>query len=206
MKIDKSRLNVAQIFLVYMTLVGDVEKTALALDLDPALVSELAKEEGWSEKIKRCSMMSKGDNPGDWERAQNRALNFVQAHRVRLFVDRMIAHLEQTDVKEFFDTDREVNGRLVKGAPNVKFVTELSAALEKVHSLSYHALGDTLGERKDRSSETEVTAASLHTALIAALSSQDLSGQESDLLVREVAQTIESAQQLPPAAPDQTAP
>lgn len=198
LKIDKSRLNVSQIFLVYMTLVGDVGRTALALDLDPKLVEQLADEEGWSEKIKRCTMMSRGEDPGDWERAQNRALNFVQAHRVRLLIDRMIQHFESKPVSEFLEGEREVNGRVVKQPPQVKFVAELTAALEKVHALSYHALGDTLGERKDRASEGEMTAASLHTALIAALNTQCLAGQESDLLVREVAQTIETVKQLPP--------
>ena len=205
MKIDKSKLNVAQIFLVYMTLIGDVQKTALALDLDPELVSQLAAEEGWAEKIRRCTMMSKSESPGDWERAQNRALNFVQAHRLRLLLDKVFQYFEARDAAEYLETEREISGRAVRPSIGVKFFTDLASALEKVHALSYHALGDTLGERKERDhgSDGEITTANLHTALIAALSSQSVAGKDSDLLVVEAAKTLDTLRELPAPVPVQ---
>src|SRR6185503_17950727 len=92
--------DVAQIFLVFMALVGDAEKTAIALDLKPEFVRELANQHQWSEKVARISVLSKSGKPGDWERAQNRALNFVQCHRLRRAIDLQLAHLESMEIKD----------------------------------------------------------------------------------------------------------
>src|SRR4026208_1606531 len=97
MKLDKSNLDVSQIFLVYMATIGDVVKTATALERSPEVVQALADNEGWVSKVRRISVMSKSEKPGDWERAQNRALSFVQGHSIRRLIDRMIKELTRMD-------------------------------------------------------------------------------------------------------------
>lgn len=170
-KIDTSKLDVAQIFLTYMSLVGCVEKVAAALDLDPAIVQGLADEFGWDVKLRRVSLMSKSGKPGDYERAQNRALNFVQAHRLRLVLDKMIAaysDLSPVDaVMKCASIDRE-------GVPHAsaRYFADVAAAMEKVQAMSYAALGDSLKERTERDANDEsggMTPNQLHAAVIAAL-------------------------------------
>lgn len=146
MAIDKSKLDVSAIFLGYMALVGDVEKTALAFDMLPADVAELAEAEGWANKIRRVSVMSKSEKPGDWERAQNRALCFVQAYQIRQLINRWTQHLLKMDVEEMLTetaTLDKVGGRHI----SARIISDLVTAAEACHRMSYNALGDTVTER-----------------------------------------------------------
>ena len=191
----KTRIDVSQCFLLYMTVIGDVEKTAAALDYDPAFVAWLAESEGWKEKVRRISVMSKGEKPGDWERAQNRALNFVQAHRVRTLIDRLLVNLLGMKSDELLDTfetrDRSGNST----GYSARFFADVMSALEKVHTLSYAALGDTAGERVKRAEgdDGEGSAGSIHAALIAALNNPAVSQKTSEALVLEAGEAISAA-------------
>lgn len=182
MKVDKTKLDVSQIFLVYMAVVGDVDKTALSLDLDPKIVQSLAQSEGWSEKIRRISYISKSSKPGEWERAQNRALNFVQAHRVRSLIDRLINHFAEQTPEEMVEKNKSR-----EDLPSAKFLSDLLSAAEKAHHLSYAALGDTVAEREGRVDEegNSVSAATIHASLIAALNNPAMAGISAEMLVKE---------------------
>lgn len=173
MNIDKSKLDVSQIFLVYMSLVGDVEKTAVALDMSPQLVEDLAESEGWRSKVSRLCVLSKGGKPGDYERATNRALNFVQAHQLRGVLSGMISHFSKLTLEDQLNELIITNKEGAPVAVSAKFFAELTTAMEKVQGMTYAALGDTLGERKDRdlSKDGELGADALHAAVIQALNS-----------------------------------
>lgn len=169
-KIDKSRLDVSQIFLCYMSLVGDCVRTAAALDMDPTVVEALAEEEGWLEKVRRISVMSKSGKPGDYERAQNRALNYIQAHRMRMTVDALLRSfdgLTPEEIVERFETLDKKGDRHI----SARFLADLAAASEKIQALSYAALGDSVKERVERAEtqDGDMTPDQLHAAVIAAL-------------------------------------
>lgn len=201
-KIDTSKLDVAQVFLTYMSLVGCVEKVAAALDMDPAIVQGLADEFGWDVKLRRVSLMSKSGKPGDYERAQNRALNFVQAHRLRLVLDKLIAaysDLSPLDaVMKCSSVDRE-------GVPHAsaRFFADVAAAMEKVQALSYAALSDSIKERTERDAENEsggMTPNQLHAAVIAALNNGGVTDPQA--LIAEQVPPADSAQcERTPAEP-----
>jgi hypothetical protein len=182
-KIDKSKFDVSQIFLVFMSLVGDVSKTAAALNLDPLIVQTLADEEGWTEKVRRISVMSKGGKPGDFERAQNRALNFVQAHRMRLIVDAMLQVFDGLTTEEVLAHMTMVD-KTGSGHISARFMADLSSASEKVHALSYAALGDTVKERVEREEgdDGEMNTNAIHAAVIAALNAPQLGPSTAKLL------------------------
>lgn len=186
----KSKTDVAQVFLVFMATVGDVDKTALALDLDPLFVGWLAEQEGWKEKVRRVSVMAKGGKPGDWERAQNRCLNFIQAHRVRMLIDRLLLSLIKMDEAAFLKNFQTVNDKCRNGT-SARFFADVMSALEKVHTLSYYALGDSVGERMQRADQegTDRSAADIHTALIAALNNP-LSHSSTEVLLEEAKQVV----------------
>jgi len=184
----KQRSDVAQIFLVFMATVGDTEKTALALELDPAFVQWLAIQEGWLEKVRRVSVMSKSGKPGDFERAQNRCLNFIQAHRVRMLLDRVLGELGKVTPEELCE---KLQTYTKSGQPviSARFFSDLTAALAKTHELSYHALGDSIGERMERAKDGhEHSANDIHAALIAALNNPALSQVSTQDIVLEASE------------------
>lgn len=169
-KLNKSAVDVSQIFLTYCALVGDLERTALALDLDPEFVRKLAEQEGWQSKIERVTLMSKSGKPGDWERAANRALCFVQAHQIRGLVDKMLQSFQGLTPEQIAErlSTYDKGGNMHVSA---RFLADLTAASQKAHEMSYAALGDTLGERKEREGEDgeQLNAHALHLAVISAL-------------------------------------
>jgi hypothetical protein len=179
-------LDVAQIFLTYISLVGDVERTAAALDLEPSIVESLAEQEGWITKVKRLSMMAGSGKPGDYERAQNRALNFVQAHRMRMTLDAMLRSFDgktPEEIVEMFQTLDKQGNRHLSG----RFLADLAAAAEKVHALSYAALGDSVKERVERAdpNDGEMTPNQIHAAVIAALNAPHAPRIASEVLEQE---------------------
>lgn len=186
MAIDKSKIDVSAVFLGYMALVGDAEKTALAFDLTPADVSELAEAEGWADKIKRVSVMSKSDKPGDWERAQNRALCFVQAYQIRQLINRWIHHFTGLDIEQLLARTSTVD-RSGSTHYSAKIVSDLVTAAEACHRMSYTALGDTVTERVDRKQATgeNPTAGDMHSAVIAMLNSHHNLPVTKELLIEE---------------------
>lgn len=189
-RLNKSSVDVSQIFLTYCALVGDSEKVAAALDLDPDFVRKLAHDEGWQTKIERICLLSKAGRPGDFERAQNRALSFVQAHQVRELIGRVVAKfrdMTEEEVLEAISTVAKDGSRHV----SARFFADLTASLEKAHALAYQALGDTAGERKDRTSDEsdEINASALHSAVIAALNNPKINSLE---VVAEVAKATDS--------------
>lgn len=193
-KIDTSKLDVAQIFLTYMSLVGCVEKVAAALDLDPAIVQGLADEFGWDVKLRRVSLMSKSGKPGDYERAQNRALNFVQAHRLRLVLDKLIAAYSDLTPEEAVLKSATVDKDRLPHASS-RYFADLAAAVEKVQALSYAALGDSLKERTERDPNDDsggMTPNQLHAAVIAALNNGGVADPKA--LVDEHVPSADSAQ------------
>ena len=192
----KQRSDVAQIFLVFMATIGDVEKTALALELDPAFVTWLAEQEGWSEKVRRVSVMSKGGKPGDWERAQNRCLNFVQAHRVRTLIDRLLLELGKVPVEELPGKFKTVDRFGKDKGVSARFFADITAALDKVHMLSYYALGDSVGERIKRTEDEggDRSVNDIHAALIQALNSPNVGHETSEALVLEASAAISAEQ------------
>lgn len=196
MKIDKSKIDVAAVFLIFMAVCGDVQKTAAALDLDPKIVEALAEQEGWNEKIRRISLLSKSEKPGDWERAQNRALAFCQAHRIRRLIDRLILKFEGMSNNQLEDAlcTKSPNG--LRGNLSARFFSDLASAAEKAHHLAYTALGDTVQERQASEDGDSGSAAKLHAALISALNNPAMAGKESELLVKEASDVIVESKKL----------
>lgn len=196
--VDKSKLDVVKIFLHYVASVGDVERTALACDLSAEVVRSLVLSEGWEDKIKRITLVSKsgGLQAGDFERMQNRAVAWVQGHRLRQVMDRVVCRLHEMEVDdviaELTKTDRDGNKSM-----SARLFSDLAKAIETVNGLCFAALGDTVPERKPASAGGAASAAELHASLIAALNSPTARKLPSDTLVTDVAQAIDSVPNCP---------
>lgn len=139
-------------FLLYATFCGDIERTAHALNISGAAVLKVAEDEGWNKKLAGIIELKRSNKPGDVERAINRALNFVQAHQFRLFVQRVISRV--TGFTEDELRDYLLTGFTKEGKSFAKLTTralaDLASAMEKAQAMSYLALNDTAQERIKR--------------------------------------------------------
>lgn len=140
-------------FLLYAVFCGDVARTAHALDIAPHLVEGLARENGWDAKLKPIIDLKASTRAGDVERAVNRALNFVQAHRYRLFLQNILkkmSDMTDNDVEDYIFGRTQDKDGVVKHTLTAKGMADMATALEKCHALTYLALNDTATDRRDR--------------------------------------------------------
>jgi hypothetical protein len=168
-----------QAFLLYATFCGDLEKTAHALNVRPVEVLRMVDEEGWNERLKAILELKKSGRPGDIERAINRALNFVMAHKFRLFLERVLFRLTGMNETEF--EEHLLMSQTKEGASFPKLSTralaDLASAMEKAQAMTYHALNDTAPERvKRKVAEDDSTAGGeLHARIAEAMAQVKLS-------------------------------
>jgi hypothetical protein len=167
-------------FQLYATFCGDVERTAHALGIQPVDVCRVADEGAWSERLRAIFALKKSTKPGDLERGLNRAMNFVQAQRMRLFIGRLLKKFSMMDETEldnwlFSTVERHEKGEngatIIERKINTKSISDLAAAMEKCHQMSYAALNDTASERVNRGDEQEreTSATELHQQLAQAM-------------------------------------
>lgn len=139
-------------FILFATFAGDVTRTAHALNVRPVDVLRMAEDNGWLDKLAPILSLKKSTKPGDIERAINRALNFAQAHRMRLFVSRILNRLCGMSADEFETyllTNTDSKG-ITTPKLSTRAIADLASALEKCQSMSYAALGDLAQDRAKR--------------------------------------------------------
>ena len=158
-----------QAYLLFATFCGQPVPVAKALGISPQAVLRMAAEGGWAEKLAPIISLHQGaTKPQDIERAVNRALNYVQAHRLRVVIERLMKKLYDLDadgLTEFF-TDEIANGAGVSKKVNARFLADLAASMEKAQMLTYAALNDTATERNKRGPEQDGASASALQAQI----------------------------------------
>src|ERR1035437_605072 len=176
------RIDTDQIFLLYATFCGDVQKTAHAAGIPIKTVTALVVDNSWEERARGLIELKKGDKAGDVERGISRAMNFVQAHRYRVFLETILRSLTEksvNDVYSMFMVDK-VNkaGEVVGTTLNFKPLSDLSAALEKVHWMTYQALCDAPADRAGRKLrvDEDTSETDIHARISKALSA--MSGEQ----------------------------
>lgn len=165
----------AQVFLLFSTFAGDVERTAHASGLTPSAVIDLATSQGWNDKLKAILALKRSAAPGDVERGLNRAMNFVQAHRLRLFLDRLLLKLSVMDneeLEEYFFTGPETKVAFKPKALSTRALADLASAMEKCSVMSYQALADTATDRagRDEGEGGGDSSGAIHAAIAKAMS------------------------------------
>jgi hypothetical protein len=161
-------------FLIYALFCGDIPRTAHAMNVEPTVIQGLATEHNWDAKLRPIVDLKQSTRAGDIERAMNRAVNFVQAHRWRSFLESVMGELTSMSAAQVRDhiflreTDRA--GNITKKF-STRALADLSSAIEKCHALTYLALNDTATERKGRddTQEGQGAAAELHLRLADAM-------------------------------------
>lgn len=152
--IDKNKLDVLRIFETFVAFSGDVMRTAVACNLPPETIHALATSEGWHAKVKEWTTLREGST-ADVAVQVNRAVNFVQAHRLRSLVDKVVTELTKLEPSELVDKlsshTRDKSGLRIPGAStfSARALTDLVKAAESAHLMTQRALGDTAQERPE---------------------------------------------------------
>jgi hypothetical protein len=196
----KNDVNVSKAFLLFVSTVGDCEKTAETLGLDPAFIRKLAEEEGWYAKIERLTVLNKSGNPKDYAIQANRAMNFILAHQTREVLAKVLDKFKDMSPEEIVDSVSSISRTGIRTVSG-RFFADFSAALEKCAQLSYTALGDSAGERKDKANEGEdvMDSGALHAAVISALNNPKVKAID---VLTEVKEELDGAQKRITAGSD----
>ena len=165
---------------LYCVFTGDVERTAHALGVRPVDVLRAADELGWNEKLAAVIKLQKSGRPGDIERAISRALNFVQAHKLRLLLERVIFKLSgmsSEELDEYIFREKDKNG-LEQRRLTTRALADLASAVEKCQMMTYQALDDTAKAREKRIElgQDGDSSGAIHAAIAKAMSQ---AGQDS---------------------------
>lgn len=174
-----------QAFLLYASFSGDITRTAHALGTSAEVVIRIETESEWKPRLNAVLALRSCGRPGDVERAINRATNFAQAHRARLFLERLITkiyRLTDAELQEYcFVTETtskkdKVTGEIeeyVEKKISTRPFADLASAMEKIHNLTYVALQDGPTDRKNReareASEDQTPVKDIHAAISAAV-------------------------------------
>lgn len=162
-------------FLVFASLACDVVKTAHALGVREKDVSRMAEEGRWNERLKSIVALKNSSDPAQVERLISRCINFVQAHRFRLFIERAVNRLSDMTNEEFesYLLVDEYNPKTLttKHAINGRGIADLASAMEKCHALTYLALADTTGDRnrREEAGESREASGDLHRQISLAM-------------------------------------
>lgn len=192
-------------FLLFAAFCGDVEQTAHALNISPATILKVAEDDGWLTKLRSIIELKKSKRPGDVERALNRAMNFVQAHRMRMVCERMIkklTNLSDEQIEDYLMTGHLKDGTAVNKL-STRALADLASAIEKCQALSYLALNDTAQERikRDEHADPHTSGGELHSQIAKAMAEAGASTSpraqllDAQLIVAQEAQSKQLIQQ-----------
>lgn len=165
-------------FLLFSIFCGDTKRTAHALNVSEDLIVKLVQENEWDRQLKPIIDLKQSARAGDVERAINRAINFVQAHKTRLLLEAVLVKLTgmtPSDLEAFLFPQKMKGGKHgdVIQTFSTRALADLASAIEKCHAMTYLALNDTASDRKERGEDAGAggeSASEIHLKLAAAMS------------------------------------
>lgn len=176
---EEAGFDAEKAFQTYAQFGGDVVRTAHAMNVTSVKILRVAEQLKWHQKLEKILELRNSGKPGDVERGLSRAMNFVQAHRMRIVLERVLDRLYNMSTEELFQmacatkTTKDKDGNVTETqALNTRPFADIAAALEKCHMMTYVALSDTIGERTKRVEEREdtISATQLHSIIAQAMS------------------------------------
>lgn len=139
------RSDSIQVFDTLCAFNGDVPRAAIALNLTQAEVRGMLISNNWAPMIAERNKLREGSTQ-DESIVVNRAINYVQAHRLRGLVDRVASELNKLEPDALVDLlsskSKGKNGE-VSRTFSARALTDLVKAAESCHLMTQRALGDT---------------------------------------------------------------
>lgn len=198
-------------FLLYASFCGDVVKTAAALNIDAVLLLKTIDAEHWAEKLAPILNLTKSSKPGDVERGISRAINFCQAHKMRLFIERVIREISGWDtetLRENLLPESVTKSGLASRKISTRWLADFMVCMDKCHHLVYASLNDSMSERVRRGdSDSPGPAIDIHSAIARAMSCVGESKTPRAMLLDsqlEVAADLAKQAAIPKPRPDDT--
>jgi hypothetical protein len=174
-----------QAFQTYVAFNGDMQRTAVALNISVQEVQGMASAGNWAEHAKEWQSLREGSSQ-DVSIQVNRAVNFVQAHRLRGLIDKVVGKLSEMEPEALMDlltTKVRIGDELKPTSFSVRQLTDLTKAAEAAHLMTQRALGDTTGEQAGK--EAGVKGSSIALLVQQAMSAAEKTGISSSDVVRE---------------------
>lgn len=188
------------VFLLFAANLGDCAKTAFAVGLDPVALLRVVDEEGWLKKLEPILSQIKSQRPQEFERGLNRCVNYVQAFRFRQILERTIKLMtgwDDTELINFLTPESISKDGKSSRKLSTRALADAASALEKAHSLTYQALGDTASERIKRPPADDTgSALDLHAKISACMGSVSASKTPRALLLDAQIEQAEEAKKL----------
>lgn len=172
MSVPAITLDPAEVFAVYLQQGGSVSRTALTLRLPDETVAGMVQQYGWDVKVKDYTGGADEPTQADFQRGQrtlNRAINFIQAHRLRDLVDRVVRKLSTDQTLEEFTTVSSKNGF----RRDLKPLRDLAEAARVAQELSYRSLGDSMDVSVRDDSDAAKEGKDLQLAVLSAMDAAD---------------------------------
>lgn len=157
--VDTSKVDQARAWMCYASFSGDIEKTAISAKVPADIIRALEHDFDWQTKLRR---LKSGAGVSDAEKTANRAVNYLQAQRLRDVLEESLRLLEDPEelVKMLVQFKYTKEGDVDTLAVNPKALLDLTKALESVQNMSYRALGDKLPTQADTVNEKDKGVAS----------------------------------------------
>lgn len=191
-------LDQVQAFQTYVAFNGDCNRTAVALGVAKSVVEAMRDEGSWEKHAEQWRTLQEGSSQ-DVSILVNRAVNFVQAHRLRGLIDKVVGKLSELPPDELVNLlstkTRTKDGKFVVTGFSARQLTDLTKAAEAAHLMTQRALGDTVAERPQETRRGSSIALQVQQAMLAA----DCVGVDSVGVVRE---QLKIAAPAPPESVD----
>jgi hypothetical protein len=192
---EDGSLDCDRAFQLFCSFSGDIVRTAHALGVKPVDILRAADRLGWHKKLEPIFALQKSGKPGDVERSLSRSLNFVQAHRLRVILERVLDKLYALSPEELFELSMATTTKTAKDGTvtetrmlNTKAFADIASSLERVHAMLYQALADSVSERVKRkdSADESMSASNLHALIARAMSGTDSASPAGQLLEEQI--------------------
>lgn len=204
-------IDAEQVFMLYASFCGDVQRTAYASGVTVGDVIKLATEGSWTAKLNGLIELKKTERAGDVERGISRAMNFIQAHRYRMFLERVLrklVELKDDKLVSYLVAERlDKEGGVAHATLSTKPLADLATAMEKVHWMTYIALSDTVQDRARRKesqdNSEEIAECDIHARIAKALTEMRVRSPAGELAdaQEDHARYIMAGKASPPPAP-----
>lgn len=156
---DTAHIDQARAWMCYASFSGDVDKAAIASKVPADIIRSLEHDFDWVSKLKK---LKSGAGVSDAEKTANRAVNYLQAQRLRDVLEESLRMLESPEelVKALVKFKYTKEGEVEYVESTAKTLLDLTKALESVQNMSYRALGDKLPTQADTVNEKDKGVAS----------------------------------------------
>ena len=156
-RIALESVDQARAWMCYAAFGGDTEKASIASKVPLSALLTLEHDFNWPAKLKR---LKTGAGESEAERVANRAVNYLQAQRMRDVLERALRLIESPDELLQALVKAKIapgDGSIERIDVNPKAVLDLSKALETVQNMSYRALGDRVPVAADVTTDRDGT-------------------------------------------------